>query len=235
MKGQEIEEIVGYLIQSGLKDYFGIDEPVVEVPQNKKTADIKFQFKGEERSFDIKSYGGADRFQIATIKGALQDIRDRFLGTQARVLDGADKDWVIQRINEIEIGYTLFFLSFLRPGNSIEIDIFDFETLSVDRFKELDFTLKIVGKEKRVEIFINITENSNLEISAGGNPLNRGLWINRIRSPNDMKLVYQTGYFYVILQKIVQLDNFDKGKYIFEKAAKTIEIVKKYFTTLFFS
>ncbi|MEI8136324.1 MAG: hypothetical protein WCH21_03255 [Bacteroidota bacterium] len=120
-------------------------------------------------------------------------------------------------------------MSFVRENNKVDIQIFDFENLNIDAFKDLDFNLKIVGKEKRVEVFIKITENSTLEISSGGNPYNRGMWINKIKSPNDMDLVYKTGLINKIYEKQVTLKDFDKNKYIFEKAKRTIELINEQF------
>ena len=54
MKGQEIEEIVGLMIHSGLQKYYKINSPVVSVPQNKKAADVLFDFNGTKRELDIK-------------------------------------------------------------------------------------------------------------------------------------------------------------------------------------
>lgn len=89
--------------------------------------------------------------------------------------------------------------------------------------------MKIIGAEKRVSIYIKITTNSTLEISSGGNPLNRGMWINKIKNPEDMKLVYETGFIHKIYGESITLMNFDKDKYIFEKAKITVELIKKQF------
>lgn len=229
MKGQEIEEIVGLLLLEGLEKNFNIKKPYVEVPQNKKSADVLFSFYDKPKSFDIKSYGGAERLQLSTLKLILQDIRSKFNGTEERLLTTPEKDWLIQKIKLVEIEYNLSFLSFVRENNKVDIQIFDFENLNIDAFKDLDFNLKIVGKEKRVEVFIKITENSTLEISSGGNPYNRGMWINKIKSPNDMDLVYKTGLINKIYEKQVTLKDFDKNKYIFEKAKRTIELINEQF------
>jgi hypothetical protein len=230
MKGQEIEEIVGHMLFDGLRVYCGEVKPFVVVPQNKKTADIEFMFKGEKRAFDIKSYGGAERFQLSTLKDILQDIRDKFNGGESRNLSLLEKQWLIDKINAIEIDYTLFFLSFVRADGESEVHVFDYESLSLERFKDLPFQLKITGKERRVEIFAQITENSTLEVSSGSNPLNRGLWINKIRTERDMELIYNSEYFGRILTKKLQLNNFDKNKYILDKAAMTIALVNKYWS-----
>jgi hypothetical protein len=228
MKGQEIEEIVGHMLVEGLREYCEEANPWVVVPQNKKTADIEFMYQGERRAFDIKSYGGAERFQLSTLKTILQEIRNRFNGSESRELSLPEKEWLIQQINAIQIDYTLFFLSFVRDNEEIEVHIFDYESLSLERFKELPFQLKITGKEKRVEIFAQITKNSTLEVSSGANPLNRGLWINKIRTEKDMELIYGTEYFGRILKKNIQLPNFDKNQYIIDKAKKTIELINTY-------
>jgi hypothetical protein len=230
MKGQEIEEILGLILQGGLKDYFNIKNPKVEVPQNKQSADIKFHFSNDElRELDIKSYGGAERLQISTLKDILQDIRNKFLNSSPRILDDSEKNWLIDKLNGIKIEYNLSFLSFARDNEIVDVQAFDLINLSIERFKNLPFQLKIVGKEKRVEIYLQITEKSTLEVSAGGNPLNRGMWINKIRNPQDMELIYQTGFITKIFNKQVRLSNFDKNKYIFEKARLTLQLIKEQF------
>jgi hypothetical protein len=229
MKGQEIEEFVGLILFEGLRNTFGIKDPEVRVPQNKKSADIEFKFKDEDKSLEIKSYGGAERFQLSTLKNILQDIRNKFNNTEARLLSVNEKEWLIQKIKLVEIEYNLTFLSFIRPLSKVDVQIFDFDNLDIEIFKDLDFNLKIVGKEKRVEIYIKITGNSTLEISSGGNPLNRGMWINKIKKPSDMDLVFETGFITKIHEKSIILKDFDKNKYIFEKAKRTIELIKEQF------
>lgn len=230
MKGQEIEEILGLIIHDGLRDYFNIPLPKVEIPQNKQSADIKFTFKdSSERALDIKSYGGAERLQISTLKNILQDIRNKFFNTEARILNEREKNWLIEKIKEVKIDYNLSFLAFVRENEIIDVQAFDLDTLDIERFRNLTFELKIVGKEKRVEIFIPITSKSALEVSAGGNPLNRGMWMNKIKKPDDMELIYTTGFITKIFHKQVELKNFDKNKYIFEKARLTIELIKEHF------
>lgn len=107
MKGQEIEEIVGLLMFDGLKNDFPDNSPLVRVPQNKKTADIEFVYEGETKSFDIKSYGGAERFQLSTLKHILQDIRDKFNGSEERILSVEEKKWLIEKINLVTVEYNL--------------------------------------------------------------------------------------------------------------------------------
>jgi hypothetical protein len=229
MKGQEIEEIVGLILLEGLKNTFKIEEPVVKVPQNKKSADIEFKFDGEDKSLEIKSYGGAERFQLSTLKNVLQEIRNKFNGTEARFLSDNEKEWLIQKIKLVEIEYNLTFLSFIRSESKVDVQIFDFENLNLEIFKDLEFNLKIIGKEKRVQIYIKITKNSTLEISSGGNPLNRGMWINKIKRPADMNLVFETGFITKIHEREIVLKDFDKNKYIFEKEKRTIELIKEQF------
>jgi len=229
MKGQEIEEIVGLMIYSGLQNYYDINPPCVSVPQNKKTADIIFNFDGTKRELDIKSYGGAERFQLSTLKHILQSIRDEFKDETPGVLSIQKKEWLINKIGELKTGYTLSFLSFVRNTGDIDIHCFDFQNLSLSRFENLDFELKITGKEKRPEIFIPITNNSTLEISAGGNPYNRGMWINNISAQENMDQIYRTNFIENIFIVTRMPNEFDKDKYIFEKAQATIDLIRQYF------
>jgi len=229
MKGQEIEEIVGLLLHQFLNRMLKIENSHVEVPQNKKTADIIFKIGNESNSFDIKSYGGAARFQLSTLKTILQDIRDRFNDSESRILDEADRAWLINKINEEHFDYNLSFLSFVRKNGTVDIHIFDFDSLGIDAFCEKDFFLKITGKEKRVEIFIKISNNSTLEISSGGNPLNRGMWINKIKNPQDMELLYETGFITPLHSDKITLEHFDKNRYIFAKAQMTIDLINQQF------
>lgn len=229
MKGQEIEEIMGLLIKQGLKSEFSVAKPIVQVPQTKALADVIFEYDGK-KSFEIKSYGGATRFQLSTLKNILQDIRDRYVNSQARKLDKAEKTWLINKIKSIPIAYTLSFLSFQRNDKKISIHIFDHENLDISRFAKLDFQLRIVAAEKRPEIHCNITDRSTLEISAGGNALNRGMWINQVASDDDMKKIYKTGFLEpVVPVEVIELKNFDKNEYVLDKAERTVEIVRSYF------
>lgn len=107
MKGQEIEEIVGLMIHSGLQKYYSINSPIVSVPQNKKAADVLFDFNGTKRELDIKSYGGAERFQLSTLKLILQSIRDEFQQDGPGILSPSKKNWLIDKIDEVQPGYTL--------------------------------------------------------------------------------------------------------------------------------
>jgi hypothetical protein len=229
MKGQEIEEIVGLLLHQFLNRMLRIDNSHVEVPQNKRAADIIFKINEVVSSFDIKSYGGAERFQLSTLKTILQDIRDKFNGSESRELDEADKTWLINKIKEEHLEYNLSFLSFVRKDGTVDVQVFDFDSLQIDMFKDKEFNLKITGKEKRVEIYIKITNNSTLEISAGGNPLNRGMWINKIKNHQDMELVYETEFITKLHSEKVILENFDKNKFIFEKAKLTIDLISQQF------
>ena len=229
MKGQEIEEIVGLVLLEGLQKYYQIHEPTVIVPQNKKTADILFQIGTTLKELDIKSYGGAERLQLSTLKLILPDIREHFSNHPPMSLNQEDKLWLIKKINSISTGYTLSFLSFNRKNNDVDVHCFEFETLNIQRFGSLQFELKRTAKEKRIEIFIPITLNSTLEISAGGNPYNRGMWINTIRNEEDMSLIYNTGFINKIFQKKILHLEFDKNKYALEKARATINLLTKYF------
>lgn len=229
MKGQEIEEIVGLILFEGLKKTFKIEKPEVKVPQNKRSADIEFKFENEEKSLEINSYGGAERFQLSTLKDILQDIRDKFNGIEERLLSDDEKEWLIRKIKLVKIEYTLTFLSFIRSSDKVDIQIFDFDNLNLDIFKKLEFNLKIVGEEKRVQIYIKITDNSSLEISSGRNALNRGMWINNIKKTSDMNLVFDTGFITKMYEKEITLRNFDKNKYIFEKARRTIKLINEQF------
>lgn len=229
MKGQEIEEIIGLLVKAGLKINFAELNPKVEVPQNKKAADIKFTYKEETRAFDIKSYGGSGRFQIATLKPILPDIRSKFGKMKEKELNKNEKTWLIDKVKEVPAEYILFFY-FIREEEKIYVHIFDIEELDISGFKDKKFTLKKVGHERRPEIHIPITENSTLEVSGGGNPYNRGMWINKIKTNNDMKVLYKTGFVeQVLLDSIKLKKEFDSSEYIFKKAQSTIEIIKKYF------
>lgn len=232
MKGQELEEIIGYVHRDGLKNIYGISQPYVNVPQNKKTADIKFEFTdttGDKRNFDIKSYGAAKRFQISTCKSILDDLRDKFAKYDSQTLNESDKNWVINKVKTVELDYNLSFLTFIQKNGDIDIHCFDFDKIDIDVFKNLPFQLIKKTKEKRIEIHIQITKNSYLEISAGRNPLNRGIWLNKVKDTNDINSIYQTKFVNKLYHSKMKLKNFDKDEYIFEKARQTIQIVNKYF------
>jgi hypothetical protein len=110
-----------------------------------------------------------------------------------------NKEYLINKIGELKTGYTLSFLSFVRNTGDIDIHCFEFQNLSLSSFENLDFELKITGKEKRPEIFIPITNNSTLEISAGGNSYNRGMWIKNRSAQENMDQIYRTNFIENIL------------------------------------
>lgn len=228
MKGQEIEEIFGVILRDGLKSYMNFTNSYVLVPQDKGSADILFSVDGtKEDSLDIKFYGGAKRLQLSTLKDILQEIRNKFLNTEPRVLNFEEKEWLINLINKVHIDYNLSFVSFLNKDGSIDIHSFDFDKFNMEIFDT--FKLNIVGKEKRVEIYSEISDTSYLEISAGGNPLNRGMWLNRVNGGDDMKKIYDTNFISKVFTKRIENLEFDKNKYIFEKAKRTIQLIKEQF------
>jgi len=168
MKGQEVEEIIGLVLKQDFQKTYSYFKSVVLVPQNKQSSDIIFYLNDEKHQFDIKSYGGADRLQLSTLKIVLQEIRE----------------------------------------------------------------LRRIGAENRIEIHVPLGGRTTLEISAGGNPLNRGMWINKVKSAKDFDAIYETKFLNKVFSKRIHVGPFDVNSFIFEKAKFTIEIVKQHFQTL---
>jgi hypothetical protein len=228
MKGQEIEEIIGLLIYNGLQTYYKIIQPSVSVPQNKDKADIIFKFEESNRKLAIKSYGGAKRFQLSTLSKILPNIRNEFQDVNSGELDPLKKNWLINQINSVEVDYTLSFFFFNNAGE-IKIHCFDFESLSIESFKDNNFQLIKKANEQRPEIYIPISGNITLEISAGSNAYNRGMWINNVTTEDDLNVIYNTSFIQNIFTVSRMPNEFDKDKYIFDKAKATIELIRKYF------
>lgn len=230
MKGQELEEVIGSLLQ----DYLDISEPEanynVKVPQDKKAADIIISNNEEESSFDIKFYGGATRLQLSTLKSILQDIRDYFQNTEEGSLNDEDKSWLIELVSSIETDYNLsFFVSQEKQSDLIDVCCFDFERFRLDIIQNMNFELRRVGTEKRIQIHILFAGKIYLEISAGGNPLNRGMWINNVKSSKDLQLVFDTGFIDKVFSRDVIVKNFDSSAFVLEKASNTLGIINTYF------
>jgi hypothetical protein len=55
------------------------------------------------------------------------------------------------------------------------------------------------------------------------------MWINNIRNNEDMNQIYKTNFINSIFKVNITPGNFDKDKYIFDKARATIELVREYF------
>jgi hypothetical protein len=232
MKGQELEEVLGYYIKDALENKYKIKNVYVCVPQNKKTTDIKFNFydnEDESRKFDTKFYGAASRFQISTCATILNDIRNKFGSYNNQILNDVDKDWLIDIVKTTQVDYNISFLSFIHKNGDIDINCFDFDKIDISSFRDIPFELKRVAKENRIEIHIKLNDNSYMEISAGGNALNRGIWFNKVKTTSDIEKIYKTGFINKLFNKKMNLSNFDKNEYIFQKASKTIEIIDRYF------
>ena len=112
-------------------------------------------------------------------------------------------------------------------NNQYEVSIFDFDSLDIESFINKEFTLKVVGIENRVEIFIKLSEKVSIEISSGRNALNRGIWLKGIKRTSDLKIVSDLDYIKVLFQTKINL-NFDKNIFMMERAKKTLEIIKQY-------
>ena len=56
------------------------------------------------------------------------------------------------------------------------------------------------------------------------------MWINHVVADSDMDKIYQTGLIeQVVPVESIELKNFDKNDYVLNKAARTVEIIEKYF------
>ena len=226
MKGQELEQALGYIIDSYLREECQLSNPIVSVPQKKSGSDLEFEYHGE-RGVDLKFYGGANRIQLSTLKSILQPIRDKFQYIKnERELSLEEKKWLIEEINNIQDEYTLaVFAKNKKRTKDVDIFVFDFTALNITLFKNHPFLLKRVSKEQRIEIHIPIISGSTLEISAGGNPLNRGMWLNKISKPLALQSISETNFIKKIFSENIKMNNFNNQEYIFTKAKAIIEYV----------
>ena len=226
MKGQELEQVFGFMIDSYLRKEFSLLNPVVSVPQKKSGSDLEFNYEGD-RGVDLKFYGGANRIQLSTLKSILQSIRDKFKNIESdRELSFEEKKWLINEVNHIPDEYTLaVFAKNNKRTDHVEIFVFDFNKLNISIFQDYPFLLKRVSKEKRIEIHIPVIDGSTLEISAGGNPLNRGMWLNKISKPFALDNVAETNFIKKIFSENVKINDFSHQNYIFTKAKAIIEFV----------
>jgi len=232
MKGQEVEEIIGLVLKQDFQKTYSYFKSVVLVPQNKQSSDIIFYLNDEKHQFDIKSYGGADRLQLSTLKIVLQEIRDKFKDYETCILQQDDKNWLFQTVSKVKIDYNLSFFSTSPSVGVVDIQVFDFESLNLDILEKFNFQLRRIGAENRIEIHVPLGGRTTLEISAGGNPLNRGMWINKVKSAKDFDAIYETKFLNKVFSKRIHVGPFDVNSFIFEKAKFTIEIVKQHFQTL---
>ena len=109
------------------------------------------------------------------------------------------------------------------------ITIFDLDSLDISSFLNKKFILKKVAKEKRSEIFIELSDGVFIEICAGRNAFNRGIWIKGVRTPDYIDIVSKTNYIKILLKKSVKLSNFNKNTFMFERAKRTLELIKEYY------
>jgi hypothetical protein len=224
LKGQEIEEQVAFYIENHLKE-LGYQKSYVKAPQLKKLPDIIYSMDGIlEMGFELKNYGGNSRCQLSTLNTILPDLRNYFKNHKDSYLSEVDKSWLINSILKVKKEYTLS--SFvIKNNNDYHLILFDIETIDISLFKEKQFYLKRVGKENRVEIFIEMGEGLSIEISCGGNPLNRGIWIRGIKSISNFETFSNLGYLN-ILSKSKFCFVFDKVAYNAKKAEITQKLIE---------
>lgn len=224
MKGQESEELFACLIKTELEEKFGKGNVNVIVPGNKKLSDIIIEIPSLNEGFELKFYGGSNRAQLSTLKGILDDIRDKFKHSSDGFLTDKEKKWLISKIKEESFDYNLSF--FVKSeNNSYDISIFDFDSLDIESFIDNEFTLKKVGKEKRTEIFIKLSDSIFIEISSGRNALNRGIWIKGIKSTNDLKIVDSFNFIKILLETSLDLQ-FNNQEFIMERSKLILDLIE---------
>ena len=226
MKGQEAEELFACLLTTELESKFGVGNVEVIVPGNKKLSDIIIIIPSLNEGFELKFYGGSDRVQLSTLKTILNDIRDKFKNSKNTILTIEEKLWLINKIKKESFDYNLsFFVKNI--NNQYEISIFDFDSLDIETFIDNEFYIKRVGKENRIEIFIKLSNKISVEISAGRNALNRGIWLKGIKTTTDLEIVNNSNYIKVLFQTKTNI-NFNKNSFMMQRARKTLEIIKQY-------
>ena len=187
------------------------------------------------RWIDLKFYGGADRAQMATISNLLDEIRTRFEEYHNRNLLIADRRWLIEKINS-EIFYDTLAIVCNKPNEAGETSIFVYHfneinlscLLNYDSDIKNRWKLKRVAAERRIEIHIPVGNGVVLEISAGGNALNRGIWINKINEIGDLNYFYDNGILNRIYEKTFQMPNFDPQEYVRFKGENTMQFAEEH-------
>ena len=229
MKGQESEELFAYLIKEILEDQYGYNNVYIDVPANKKLADIIIKIPELNDGLELKLSGGSNRSQLSTLRDILPEIRNKFLTKDPSILTTKDKKWLIDKIKTLNFSYTLAFNIKIKSNNEYDITIFDLDSLDISSFLNKKFILKKVAKEKRSEIFIELSDGVFIEICAGRNAFNRGIWIKGVRTPDYIDIVSKTNYIKILLKKSVKLTNFNKNTFMFERAKRTLELIKEYY------
>lgn len=234
LKGQELEQVLGVIFYDYLRNELGIDNPFVEVPQKKSGADIIFTYEGE-RNVDLKFYGTANRAQLSTLKDILPEIRGKFGDLAPQNLDYEQKEWLIEKLQDIEIDYTLGIVcSKPNENRMVNIFVYDFEELDLSGLLDFDenlqnhWELRRVGSDQRAEIHIHFN-NLTLEIAGGWNAYNRGIWINNIRNPGDLNPLYELGIIENIFDARMEVPEFEKQKLIRNKGRNMMAYVDDLF------
>jgi hypothetical protein len=234
LKGQELEQVLGVVFYDYLQNVLGVDNPLVEVPQKKKGADLIFTYE-EERNVDLKFYGGANRAQLSTLKDILPDIRGRFGNLEPQDLNQNQKEWLIGKLQGVEIDYTLGIVCGKPDGNRIvDIFVYDFVELDISGLLDYDenlqnrWELRRVGGDQRAEIHIHFN-NLTLEIAGGWNAYNRGIWINNIRNPGDLDPLYELGIIENIFDGRIEVPEFEKQELIRYKGRNMMSYIDDLF------
>ena len=187
------------------------------------------------RWIDLKFYGGSNRAQMATISNLLDEIRARFSQYDNQNLLIDDRRWLIDKINN-ERFYDSLGIVCNKPNDEGETSIFVYQfngidlscLLNYDKDIKNKWKLKRVAAERRIEIHIPVGNGVVLEISAGGNALNRGIWINKINEIGDLNYFYENGILKLIYEKSFQMPNFDPQEYVKFKGKNTMEFAKEH-------
>ncbi len=186
------------------------------------------------RWIDLKFYGGDYRTQLATLSNLLPEIRARFEEYDNRNLSIGDRRWLIEKINN-ETFYETLGIVCTKPNNAGETTIFvyQFNDINLSRLLNYDkdiknkWGLKRVAGEGRIEIYIPVGNGVYLEISAGGNAYNRGIWINKINQIGDLNYFYENGILNQIYEKTFQMPNFDPQEYVRFKGENTMQFAEE--------
>jgi hypothetical protein len=241
-KGQELEEIIGYLLSEYAYNNGKITS--IKVNKSKSLPDIVFDYNDcngtNTYTFDVKFYGGSNRHQLSTLSDQLDNLKNTFqsFGTPPIILNDNQKDQIISVVNSSDTHYTLNFYyktKKIRNTSDIEIEciVFGFSSLDLSELKTKNWNLMTRGTSQYLSLQIPIHSDVYFEISVGGNAYNRGIWLNKINVDkfNDMLTNQWFSHLHIIHNPVkIILSSYDPQDYLVERTKNIIKLNQSYFT-----
>lgn len=217
MKGQEIEELLYYLLSKG-------DDWKINLPQKKSAPDMVIIFDNEnKKEYEIKFYTGTNRIQFKTSKkDTLDDIRSLVVDFEKN--QGKIRKKIISELSEDKEDTMI---TFTTQNNFIHTYFLNKERI-IEIMKESDIEVTWHGvKSKYPRINFSLTKKDNgkttLTFEAGQNPLNRGFWFEDIK---DIEYLTKNEFIHFGIsweKKRTELTWEEKSKFILDKVQKLID------------